>query len=166
MNLFQKFGKVIQTLLTQTEFVETSDYNSVENDAFGLSQKLFERLLYVPEVMNMISAHKNTGEPLPTDILSRLKQGNSNFKIFQLMTQTYLSAFDIESHISEKFWSEISDELWPKFMPLTQSSKDFRACQFDSTFGENFACLYYSHIWSDVNLYIIYLKFLLFKFIN
>jgi len=117
----------------------------------------------VPEVMNMISAHKNTGEPLPNDMLSRLKQGNSNFKIFQLMTQTYLSAFDIESHISDKFWSEISDELWPKFMPVAQSSKDFRACQFDSTFGENFACLYYSHIWSDVNLFLLILIFLLSK---
>jgi oligopeptidase A len=71
----KKFGKVIQTLLTQTQYTDLSDCNSVESDAFGLSQKLFDRLLYVPEVMNLISAHKNTGEPLPIDMLERLKQG-------------------------------------------------------------------------------------------
>ena len=66
---------MIQTLLTQTPFTDLSDYNSVESDAFGLSQKVFDRLLYVPEVMNLISAHKNTGEPMPIDMLKRLKQG-------------------------------------------------------------------------------------------
>ncbi len=35
-------------------------------------------------------------------------------------------------------------------MPFKMSPKDFRACQFESTFSENFGCLYYSHIWSDV----------------
>jgi len=148
--LFSEFGKVIQTLLTQTQYTDLSDCNSVESDAFGLSQKLFDRLLYVPEVMNLISAHKNTGEPLPIDMLERLKQGNSNLKIFQLLTQTYLSAFDIECHTSDKFWYDVSDDLWSKFMPFKMSPKDFRACQFESTFSENFGCLYYSHIWSDM----------------
>ena len=75
-----QFGKVIQTLLTKTPFTELSDYNSVECDAFGLSQKLFDRLLYVPEIMNLISAHKNTGEPMPTDMLNRLKHGKLKYE--------------------------------------------------------------------------------------
>ena len=90
---------MIQILLTQTPFVELSDHNSVESDAFGLSRKLFDKLLFVPEVMNMISAHVNTGEPMPVDMLKRLKQGEENYKVFQLMTQTYLSAFDLECHM-------------------------------------------------------------------
>lgn len=55
--------------------MELSDHNSVESDAFGLSRKLFDRLLFVPEVMKMISAHQNTGEPMPVDMLNRLKHG-------------------------------------------------------------------------------------------
>ena len=55
--------------------MEFSDHKSVESDAFGLSRKLFDRLLFVPEVMKMISAHQNTGEPMPVDMLNRLKHG-------------------------------------------------------------------------------------------
>lgn len=148
--VFSEFGKVLQILLTQTPFVETSDHNSVESDAFGLSRKLFDKLLFVPEVMNMISAHVNTGDPMPADMLKRLKQSEDSLKVFQLMTQTYLSAFDLECHMSDKFWPDIADELWPKFMPFPMNKNDFRACQFESSFAENFGALYYSHLWSDM----------------
>ena len=125
--------------------------------------------------MSLISAHQNSGESLPAETLKRLKYGDSNFKLFQLMNQTYLSAFDLECHMrfiyiwvaiyrifkvnifffcwnSDKFWSDICDELWPKFSPIKMSKNDFRPCQMVSSFGENFACAYYSHIWSNVIL--------------
>lgn len=67
------------------------------------------------------------------------------------MKQTFLSAFDIECHISEKFWYEVMEELWPKYMPVKMNQNDFRPCQFSSIFGENFGCNYYSVIWSNVS---------------
>ncbi len=99
--------------------------------------------------MNSISSNSN-GDSLPLEILQRLESSDSNFNLFQLMNQTYLSAFDIECHISDKFWTEVAEELWPKFHPTKMSERDFRPCQFVSTFGENFACKYYSHLWTDV----------------
>lgn len=148
--LFSEFGKCVQILLTKTNYTELSDHNSIETDAFGLSSKLYSKFLYTPEMMNLISSHQQTGDTLPVDMIERLKNGQSNLNLFQLMNQTYLSAFDIECHMSDKFWTDIAEELWPKFNPIKMSERDFRPCQFVSTFGENFSCKYYSHLWTDM----------------
>ena len=47
-------------------------------DAFNINSQLFERLLYIPQVNNLVSAHVNTGEPLPVDRLNQLKNGRFN----------------------------------------------------------------------------------------
>lgn len=148
--LFKEFGKCIQILLTKTDYAELSDHNAVETDAFNILSKLFHKFLFKPEVMSLISGHQKTGEALPQDLLDRLKHTDTNFNLFQLMNQTYLSAFDIECHMSDKFWTEIAEELWPKFNPIKMPERDFKPCQFVSTFGGNFACKYYSHIWTDM----------------
>jgi len=146
-----KFGKCVQILLTRTDYTELSDHTSIETDAFGIVSKLYSKFLYTPWVMSLISGHQN-GDTLPPEMLQRLESANSNFNLFHLMNQTYLSAFDIECHMSDKFWTEVAEELWPKFNPIKMSERDFRPCQFVSTFGENFACKYYSHLWTDVSV--------------
>lgn len=147
--LFAEFGKCVQILLTKTSYTELSDHNSIETDAFGLVSKLYSKFLYTPEVARLISANQS-GASLPVEMLERLKAGKSNFNLFQLMNKTYLSAFDIECHMSDKFWTEIAEELWPKFNPIKMPERDFRPCQFVSSFGENFSCKYYSHLWTDM----------------
>lgn len=148
--LFSEFGKCVQILLTKTDYTELSDHNSVETDAYGLTSKLYSKFLYEQEVMKLISAHQKTGDVLPTEQLARLKSANSNFGLFQLMNQAYLSAFDIECHMSDKFWTEIAEELWPRFIPTKMPERDFKPCQFVSTFGEGYSCKYYSHLWTDM----------------
>jgi Zn-dependent oligopeptidase len=94
-------------LLTSTNFTDTSDQNSVEIDAANLNNQLFERFVYVPEVINMISANVNTGEALPVDTLNLLKSQNSNLNAFNLMKKAMLSAFDIECHIRQLYKSTL-----------------------------------------------------------
>ncbi|CAF0898385.1 unnamed protein product [Brachionus calyciflorus] len=147
--LFDEFGGVIQTLLTKTSFTELSDKSLIETDALNLTNKLFNRLIYVPQIMKLISTNKN-GDSLPNEFLERITKANESFKSFDLMKQTFLSAFDLECHISEKFWYEIMEDLWPKYMPIKLNKNDYRPCQFTSIFGENFGCNYYSLIWSEM----------------
>jgi Zn-dependent oligopeptidase len=89
------------------------------------------------------------------------------------MKQTFLSAFDIECHLtyvfsnlklkakwrqnyllrfinSDTFWGDLQEQLWPKFMPYKMNKRDQSPCQFASIFGESFGCNYYSVIWSQV----------------
>ena len=97
--LFTEYGRAIQILVTQCEYTDLSDMNQVESDAAQLTENLFERFVYVPEIIEMVSGHLNTGKPLPSETLERIKQHDLNFKAFNLMKQTFLSAFDIECHI-------------------------------------------------------------------
>ena len=70
-----KFGNLIQILLARTDFGEFSDFNTVEFDAFDLTNKMFQKLVYEPEIIKMVSAHVQTGEPLPAEILNNLSNG-------------------------------------------------------------------------------------------
>lgn len=142
----------MQTLLTNTKYTEYSDPNTVELDALEVSNKLFQKLAFVPEVIKLVSAHTNTGESLPVDLLTRLDNSKKSLQSFSLMNQTFLSAFDIESHLSSKFWYDVMKELWPKFMPYKLNKNDLRPCQFLNIFAESYGCNYYSIIWSEVSL--------------
>jgi Zn-dependent oligopeptidase len=62
-------------MLTQTHYTELSDLNTIESDAANLNNNLFEKFVFVPEIIKLVSAHSNTGEALPNDILKRLENG-------------------------------------------------------------------------------------------
>lgn len=70
-------------MLTQTQYTELSDLNTIESDAANLNNNLFERFVFVPEVIKLVSAHSNTGEALPADILKRLENGIFLNNIFE-----------------------------------------------------------------------------------
>ena len=80
--LFVEFGKAMQSLLAQTEFIDFSDRNTIETDASNLTANLFRRLVYQPEVIAMVSAHLQTGEPRPIEMLKQLKNGWSILRSF------------------------------------------------------------------------------------
>lgn len=75
INKNSKFGGITQSLLTSTNFTDTSDKNSIELDAANLNNQLFEKFVYMPEIIKLISAHVNTGDPLPKEIITGLKNG-------------------------------------------------------------------------------------------
>jgi Zn-dependent oligopeptidase len=66
------------------------------------------------------------------------------------MKQAYLSAFDVENHLTNKFWLDNVQELWPRYMPFELTKLDYHPCQFSYAFAENYGATYYSHLWSDV----------------
>jgi Zn-dependent oligopeptidase len=73
-------------------------------------------------------------------------------KSFSLLKHCYFSALDLECHTNEtQLWTEIMEQLWPKYMPTQQLKKDFHPCQFVPAFGENYGTLFYSELWADVN---------------
>lgn len=148
--LFSEFGKLIQILLTRTQFVELSDANAIELDSSYLTPRVFLKLLYQPQIIKLISGHVSNGEPLPLEYVDKLRKADRNFQSFNLMHQAYLSAFDLECHISEKFWGDIMAELWPKYHAIKQCNNDYHPCQLSNIFAEQFGCLHYTSLWSQM----------------
>lgn len=72
---------------------------------------------------------------------------------FGVLQHMYLSAFDLEVHLSEKFWLDIVEELWPKFIPLKRQKDDYHPCQFGYAFAQDFGASYFAHLWSDVRFF-------------
>lgn len=75
MYSYLKFGGIVQTLLTKTDYTELSDSNLIETDALHLTNKLYSQFLFEPQVMKRISSNKN-GESIPDEIIERIIQGS------------------------------------------------------------------------------------------
>ena len=82
---------------------------------------------------------------------------NQNFNIatkymnsFSLLTECYYSAFELECYMSDKYWTDVMCELWPKFMSTKRLEFDYHPCQFRPMFGTNYSAPIYSNLWSQV----------------
>ncbi len=139
---------MFSNLLAKTEYYELSDVTNVEPDAFTVVNHVFESLVYVPEIMGLI----NSDKALTHDYLSTLKKRKNHMISFGVMNEALESAFDVECHINEsKFWLEILEELWPKYMLSASLPQDnYFPCQMTRSFACDLGGLRYSELWSHV----------------
>nr|XP_033342606.1 probable cytosolic oligopeptidase A [Megalopta genalis]XP_033342607.1 probable cytosolic oligopeptidase A [Megalopta genalis]XP_033342608.1 probable cytosolic oligopeptidase A [Megalopta genalis] len=148
--LFQKFGHMLQHICTRIENAEISGNSNVEWDAVFISDYFFENWLYEPSVLQQISSHDVTGEPLPADMIKMLRSTKSHLAGFNLCKELYLSRFDLELHSCDDFWNDIMIRIWNKYFVIPSYKKDCHICSFDIIFSGDFAAAYYSNIWSQM----------------
>ncbi|XP_076222898.1 uncharacterized protein LOC116428223 isoform X2 [Nomia melanderi] len=148
--IFQKFGRMLQHILTKVDYAELSGLTNVEWDAAYISDHFFENWLYEPSILHQISSHYDTKESLSAEMIKTLKDTKLQLAGFNLCKELYLSRFDLELHFCDKFWGVIMNRLWNKHFIMPQHKLDSHICSFESIFSGNFGAAYYSHIWSQM----------------
>ncbi|XP_076290376.1 uncharacterized protein LOC143213909 isoform X1 [Lasioglossum baleicum] len=148
--LFQKFGHMMQHICTKVDYSDISGHANVEWDAAFISDYFFENWLYEPLILQQISSHNDTGEPLSAEMIKMLKSSKSHLAGYNLCKELYLSRFDLELHSSDEFWNDIMNRIWSKHFVLPQHKVDCHICSFETIFSGDFAAAYYSTIWSQM----------------
>ena len=69
--LFHEFGHALHHMLTTVDIGQVSGINRVPWDAVELPSQFMENFTWQPEVLNMISGHVDTHEPLPENLLKK-----------------------------------------------------------------------------------------------
>jgi len=72
VTLFHEFGHGLHFMLTTVDYPSIAGISGVPWDAVELPSQFMEQYAWRPEVLPLISAHVETGEPLPADLLQRL----------------------------------------------------------------------------------------------
>ena len=72
VTLFHEFGHTLHHILTEINVVGVSGINGVAWDAVELPSQFLENWCYQPEVLSEISAHYETGESLPDEMLDKI----------------------------------------------------------------------------------------------
>ena len=154
--LFHEFGHALHGLLSDVTYASISG-TSVTRDFVELPSQLYEHWLSQPEVLQNFAIHADTGEPMPTALLDRLKAAE-NFNM-GFSTVEYASSALLDLDLHAKPLSEIEGGLdvdtyeraalqridMPKEIVMRH-----RLSHFQHLFAGGYASAYYSYMWSEV----------------
>ena len=149
--LFHECGHGLQHMLTTVNERDVSGISGVEWDAVELPSQFMENFCWEWDVLKHMTAHVDTGEPLPRALFDKMTAAKNFQSGLQTLRQIEFSLFDMLLHTENK----------PDFMALqAQVRKEIALIQppayarsahtFSHIFAGGYAAGYYSYKWAEV----------------
>ena len=98
--LFHEFGHGLHHMLTQVNEHDVSGISGVEWDAVELPSQFMENFCWEWEVLKQMTAHVDTGEPLPRALFEKMLAAKNFQSGMQTLRQVEFSLFDMLLHTS------------------------------------------------------------------
>ncbi len=153
ITLFHEFGHGLHHMLTQVDELAVSGISGVEGDAIELPSQFMENFCWEWEVLQRLSCHAVTGEPLPRALFDRMVAARHFQGGLKLLRQCEFALFDMRLHAESGTASRVQavcDEVNAEIQPM--SAPDF--LRYANTFGHLFdggyAAGYYGYAWAQV----------------
>jgi oligopeptidase A len=153
--LFHEFGHGLHHMLTRVAYPSIAGINGVAWDAVELPSQFMENFVWRPEVLPLISAHVDTGEALPVDMLQRLLGTRTFNAALGTLRQIELAGFDFELHanfdpaVGGKV-AETLAEVRRRVAVVPAAPFNRMASSFAHIFAGGYAAGYYSYKWAEV----------------
>ena len=155
LTLFHEFGHGLHHLLTRVDYPSIAGINGVAWDAVELPSQFLENYAWHPQVLQRISSHVDTGQPLPSETQTRLMATRSFHAGLQMMRQLEFALFDFRLH------AEYDPAQGGRILQILQEVREALAVvpvpawnRFPNSFGHVFAggyaAGYYSYKWAEV----------------
>jgi oligopeptidase A len=154
VTLFHEFGHCLHHLLTRVDWPSAAGINGVAWDAVELPSQFLENFAWHPTVIERLSGHYLTGEPLPRALLERLIASRNFQSAMQMLRQVEFALFDIRLHARgatdaagvvaelDAVRREVAVVPYPGFNRFAHG--------FSHIFGGGYAAGYYSYKWAEV----------------
>ena len=153
ITLFHEFGHGLHHLLTQIQEHDVSGISGVEWDAVELPSQFMENFCWEWDVLSGMTAHVETGEPLPRELFDKMLAAKNFQSGLQTLRQIEFSLFDMLLHSGAAADGD--------FMALQQQVRDEVALiqppaysrtphTFSHIFAGGYAAGYYSYKWAEV----------------
>ncbi|MCL2021628.1 MAG: M3 family metallopeptidase [Betaproteobacteria bacterium] len=152
--LFHEAGHGFHHLLTQVETSGVSGIDGVEWDAVELPSQFMENFCWEWEVAREMSAHVETGEPLPRELFDRMLQARNFQSGMATARQLEFALFDMLLHVDFMPGRDDPLLLWQAarkevaVFPLPEWHRFPNS--FSHIFGGGYAAGYYSYKWAEV----------------
>jgi oligopeptidase A len=155
VTLFHEFGHGLHHLLTRVDYPSLAGINGVAWDAVELPSQFLENYAWHPDVLQHISRHVQTGEPLPADKQSQLIATRSFHAGLQMMRQIEFALFDFRIHSEYDparggRIAQILDEVRREVAVVRVPPWNRFAHSFGHIFAGGYAAGYYSYKWAEV----------------
>jgi len=155
ITLFHEFGHGLHHMLTQVEELAVSGISGVEWDAVELPSQFMENFCWEWDVVQQMSAHVETGEPLPRALFDKMIAAKNFQSGLQTLRQVEFSLFDMHLHddftaSAGKSVQELIDSVRREVAVLTPPPFNRFQHSFSHIFAGGYAAGYYSYKWAEV----------------
>ncbi|NNK55452.1 MAG: M3 family metallopeptidase [Flavobacteriaceae bacterium] len=148
---FHEFGHALHYFSSNVRY---PTLNGGVRDYTEFQSQLLERWLSTDEVINTYLVHNETGEPIPAELVTKIKNAATFNQGFATTEYLASALMDMKLHLADpagidvdKFERETLAALnMPKELPMRH-----RTPHFGHVFsGEGYATAYYGYMWADV----------------
>jgi oligopeptidase A len=153
--LFHEFGHGLHHMLTEVDELSVSGISGVEWDAVELPSQFMENFCWEWDVLQHLTAHVKTGEPLPRELYDKMLAAKNFQSGMQTLRQVEFSLIDMHLHYdfdpnSAKTVQDLVNEVRQKFSVLIPPSFNRFQHSFGHIFAGGYAAGYYSYKWAEV----------------
>jgi oligopeptidase A len=155
LTLFHETGHGLHHLLTEVDELAVSGIDGVEWDAVELPSQFFENFCWEWDVVSAMTAHAESGEPLPRVLYDKMIAAKNFQSGMQFLRQIEFALFDLMLH------SEFAPGEGQTFMDLLNEVRHEVAVifppewnrfpqSFSHIFAGGYSAGYYSYKWAEV----------------
>jgi thimet oligopeptidase len=124
---------------------------ATEWDFVEAPSQLLEEWAWDPDVLASFARHHETGQPIPRDLVRRMKAADEYGKGFQVRQQMFYAALSLELHRRDPAGldtTKVAADLMQRYTPF----QHVEGTWFQASFGhlEGYSALYYTYMWSLV----------------
>ena len=155
VTLFHEFGHGLHHMLTQVDFADASGINGVEWDAVELPSQFMENWCYHRPTLMSMTAHFETGEPLPEDLFEKICKARTYRAGSQMLRQIQFGLVDLELHhrfdpSGEETIFDVENRISQQTAVMPPLPENRFLCAFSHIFAGGYSAGYYSYKWAEV----------------
>lgn len=151
--LFHEFGHALHGMLANTVYPGLSG-TSVYWDFVELPSQVLENWCYEPEALQLFATHYKTGEPIPEEMVRRLKESANFQEGMATLRQLSFGLLDMAWHNGDP--SDIEDvkafetEAFAGTQLFPETPETCMSTAFSHIFQGGYSSGYYSYKWAEV----------------
>jgi oligopeptidase A len=155
ITLFHEFGHGLHHMLTQVDELGVSGIAGVEWDAVELPSQFMENFCWEWDVLQNMTAHADTGEPLPRALFDKMTAAKNFQSGLQTLRQVEFALFDMHLHYDfdphgSRTAQDVINAVRDQVAVIRPPAFNRFQHSFSHIFAGGYAAGYYSYKWAEV----------------
>jgi peptidyl-dipeptidase Dcp len=148
--LFHEFGHALHGLLRNRTYTN----QTMPRDFVEFPSQIMENWAAEPEVLKHYALHYETGEPIPDELINKIKNASLHNQGFETVEYLAASFLDMDWHTltDTKEWDPIEFEnvSMEKIGLISEIIPRYNSYYFNHIFAGGYSSGYYSYIWAAI----------------
>lgn len=151
--LFHEFGHALHGLLSNCSY-ESISGTGVARDFVELPSQIMENWAFEPEVVKSYARHYKTGEPIPDELLEKLRKAKTFNQGFATTEYLAASFLDLDWHtLTQPLAGDVNafeKQSLDKIGLIPEIASRYRSTYFNHIFSGGYSAGYYAYVWAEV----------------